>query len=891
MSGLTKEILAELGVLGVSVPRCIIIPSVSTYPETDLLNVQMNVMDMLVDDHEIAKLVSNCWCLGVDIKAFNVQKQCWDLLDLENDLELPHRASLQVIITDTQLGQPDTQPEPRTARRRDPRREEGRPQHQQGLLSRRDPRRKLREEIELETKEELPRLAASIPTPSEPDPSKLSRNDPRRRKLLEKTQTGSVRILPELPSTPASSLASLRPPPAPSKVHDDSDSDEGNLQIDESFDEKNSRKTSINKNMITESQLFVEEIEKIDYTEDVGDKALWDEIYGISGSSDSPFKIFDPQLDKNAKNSSGQDDVIFEKEHNPKGLLGEKTMEQLAREKELLMSLVAERDKMNNLVSSSGSSKAPEEIILEDEVEDGEISDSSSECEEAKDKDSDVEIMTPASPAEPSTGKPDFVSPASPTAIQLDLENDEIDIIPLEREDKAGGKSTGKSHSEVKIVSSSAPAEKYKKYWDQFPVEDEQKEKSESDQFSAARAKLSKYKNFIQNRDNRGRSSDPPQATELKPVVDERARPRPSRDQSFRTHNHVPPKELFLKAAQRSGISPFSSNNPTMATSSNTFTDKRDHQAGPRFSPPNQRKGVALLDKPKFPPPVKVVDYPQVNSSRSSTASHMFSSSSQVRPRPQPSSSFSFPPPPPPQIFQTAPVSQPVSYQANNQRMEFNTRTDAAAGNVWMTGWRQRESQTCDNMRSEDLQHNSSWDGRRRNRSGDQTRGQDRIQDWDQDWRRRRSKSRSPIRSESGPSAWRHGRSRSGEKSSPETAGAPTSRETVKAMKDSENAFLCFYEGEDCIEEHEVEPAPGEPGPAVPANLNNKHPVSAVYEYKGRMNYPPPKFKEVWGPGGTWAFDVTLGPHTFSCPRFRTKKKDAKAEACRYALQMLGAWN
>merc|ERR1711874_219072 len=170
---------------------------------------------------------------------------------------------------------------------------------------------------------------------------------------------------------------------------------------------------------------------------------------------------------------------------------------------------------------------------------------------------------------------------------------------------------------------------------------------------------------------------------------------------------------------------------------------------------------------------------------------------------------------------------------------------------------------------------------------GGQDRGQDRNLDWSQDWRRERSKSRSPIRSNSGPSSWSHGRSRTGEKSSSEATGAaPHSRERVKAMKDSENAFLCFYEGEDCIEEHEVEPAP-----AVPSSLNNKHPVSAVYEYKGRMNYPPPKFKEVWGPGGTWAFAVTLGPHTFSCPRFRQKKKDAKAEACKYALQMLGAWN
>lgn len=116
MSGLTKEILAELGVLGVSVPRCIVIPSVANYPETDLLNIQMNVMDMLVDDHEISKIVSNCWSLAVDIKAFNVQKQCWDLLDLDNDLELPHRASIQVIITDNEQGQSDS-------RRRDPRRQ------------------------------------------------------------------------------------------------------------------------------------------------------------------------------------------------------------------------------------------------------------------------------------------------------------------------------------------------------------------------------------------------------------------------------------------------------------------------------------------------------------------------------------------------------------------------------------------------------------------------------------------------------------------------------------------------------------------------------------------------------------------------------------------------
>jgi len=70
--------------------------------------------------------------------------------------------------------------------------------------------------------------------------------------------------------------------------------------------------------------------------------------------------------------------------------------------------------------------------------------------------------------------------------------------------------------------------------------------------------------------------------------------------------------------------------------------------------------------------------------------------------------------------------------------------------------------------------------------------------------------------------------------------------------------------------------------------LSNKHPVSAVYEYSNRMKYPNPWFVERWGPGGGWAYDVTLGPSTYSSPWFKTKKRDAKMEACRYALQQLG---
>jgi len=73
--------------------------------------------------------------------------------------------------------------------------------------------------------------------------------------------------------------------------------------------------------------------------------------------------------------------------------------------------------------------------------------------------------------------------------------------------------------------------------------------------------------------------------------------------------------------------------------------------------------------------------------------------------------------------------------------------------------------------------------------------------------------------------------------------------------------------------------------------LANKHPVSAVYEYSKRMKYANPWFAERWGPGGGWAFDVTLGPKTYSSPWFKPKKRDAKMEACKYALQQIGIFS
>ena len=97
----TKEILAELGVLGTPLPRSLVIPVVAA--ETDLLNIQMEVMDMLTEDPEAAKIVANHWNLGFEIRAFNVQKQVWDLLDPDDNLEIPPGASIQVMIMMTMI--------------------------------------------------------------------------------------------------------------------------------------------------------------------------------------------------------------------------------------------------------------------------------------------------------------------------------------------------------------------------------------------------------------------------------------------------------------------------------------------------------------------------------------------------------------------------------------------------------------------------------------------------------------------------------------------------------------------------------------------------------------------------------------------------------------------
>jgi len=243
MAEVTKEILAELGLFGMTLPRNLHIPKLTAPPATDLLNIQFTVMDMLVDDPEIAPVVANCWNLGMEIRAFNVQNQVWDILELDANIELPARASIQVIFRNNEpvddQGIPD--PEPIFVSKRDPRRKHMTPLPESKAVSKRDPRRKYRDPPErpdkvdrfVDTEKAEPskpfvpskrdprkrsqavvaqlEVAKSVnvvqepvkpvtkPPPiviNEPNIRNLSKNDPRRKRLLEKSKAQSSILSP-----------------------------------------------------------------------------------------------------------------------------------------------------------------------------------------------------------------------------------------------------------------------------------------------------------------------------------------------------------------------------------------------------------------------------------------------------------------------------------------------------------------------------------------------------------------------------------------------------------------------------------------------------------------------------------------------------------------------
>jgi len=1208
---LTKEILAEIGILGIPLPRCLLIPMIPTLPETDLLNIQMSVMEMLSDDPEISKLVASYWNLGFEIKAFNVQKQVWDLLDPDDDLELPPRASIQVNITNNDPDDEVVRPAPvivdtKNVSRRDPRRKHREVESQLNtsqdeedvrlpvqapvVTSQRDPRRKIivtesEPEVNININTAAIENVQAVQTNAnaksaipEPNVNNLSRNDPRRRKLLEKTGHDAH-------------ISRLSPRNVGKRtLSQDSDSDEGGLQIDETIEDKHPI-VNVTNNMITESQL--EEIHKPEVLDSSSnDIELWDEIYKIDDPSEPPVKAAPVVSTKKVQEKPVEivaKDVSLEKDDKSKPVYFDerKTLDQLERERELLLSLVKERDRMNEIVASVPV-PPPEEITLDndddddEDLEEGELTDSSEHTNDdnsAKDNDSDIEIVNEAdgekptneveitrgrslsfekekTPSRPivdpdefkSPASPDdFVSPASPTGIQLDLDNDEIDVIPLEREELIESSETTIGNMDRNRRGSSEVVEiipdnkdKYKHYWDEFP-DDSRPDANhrEVELFEVAKQKLKNK--FNRQSDDDISPNKKPSMMELFQKATKNISPKvPTPDTSkspdqpkvnfdFEKMRSMPlelkkpqgpPPDLFLRATQ--GITPLIGHQPRKETQQKVTQMSIPGPAPvpairPRFPPPmpSLRKGIALLDTPVFPQPVKAVDSPL--SSTPSPLSSRMNSPSQFNASQPTNPNFSLPPPslsrsssynspspvtktisnspssltkkisdsPTPvkkipslmQVQVTPPHKDELNPPKQNKTKPnippTKSNVPATKPNVWKDGWspnvkKSQETKTssptgaqANNMKEKSVNKRNrspvtskTQDNKKSLRKNSPRREQRRSRSRDRDKRRSRSrdnraresnnKERRSIRSTRSRSRERDRRRRSGSRDKSSVSRSRRSKsgdrvpsgksrsirsrtrsgdKTKNKMQESDNLMLAFYEGGDFMDDEQetsssnsrtkhpsgstgpksdqskpgpstanfkpstftskpsasvskpstatskpptMTPKPStlasraqsavnkfpEPTPTVTMttftqdkksfpepvkasgnffmsslssanqrqnspmrfssigpsqnaprsqgtptrgevigatlNLTTKHPVSALYEYNRSMKYPAPKFKDRWGPGGGWAFDVELGPHTYSCPWFRDNKKSAKAEACKYALQQLG---
>ena len=419
--------------------------------------------------------------------------QVWDRLPLDTATYLPEGARVKVT-----LKYEEQDPAP-VARHRDPRKAGAKvtpptttpaPAAVSGG-ARRDPRRKppggYQEVLPsappaqiLAPVQQEPRIVQreqqKVPV-KEPLPARVARRDPRKKKVevvepvvvevpasVAVTDPGSSKLR-DLQALPLPGEGASRPRPRPS--HEDSDSDEGNLQIDESFDGSTGSKSGAGLRspppVILESRLAeVSVLESAEPT--VEDRELWDEIYGVDEVQEVPAgKVSVP------KTISKLDEPEIEIVEELKQLeLKKKSSKQLETEQELLVKLKAERDRQNLLALHKERDRLKATLAEAGlpELEEGELSESEHE---------DGEVMEVA--------KPDLFSPESPKMIELDDSEEEVHVIPLEREEGVRRPSQASTEdSDIEEIGTVRPSkemeDRFKKYWDQFPDDEDKGESS-----------------------------------------------------------------------------------------------------------------------------------------------------------------------------------------------------------------------------------------------------------------------------------------------------------------------------------------------------------------------------------------------------------------------------
>merc|ERR1719347_600237 len=737
----------------------------------------------------------------------------------------------------------------------------------------------------------------------------------------------------------------------------------------------------------------------------------------------------------------------------------------------------------------------PDEIIIDKEIEEGELSDTPNNS----DNENTLSV------------KGDFFSPESPKGLQIDMdtEESEIDIIPLEREEvllkhkknmskrKPRLKSIPDDDSDIEEIpqetfktadikaSQVEDSDKYKKYWDDFPEEVQDKSTIPLD--SDSKSGLKKLSD-IKSNEKASKTSTNWALKSVKKTLTDSKSDESAPSQNFWKGTSTQLSSYSEKIRQkvqerRSGSTkkpdkesteyPFFHQNET----ADDKTDTTDVPLALNEPTPARtiRKSGGLLE---FPPPVKVLPNPPqpLHQSSSFQKSSISSADRTNLPPPPvpgvfnssippPVASFGFPPPskptfpaPPPLLLPSFPapntafpppplassfttLNSDLPGSDNNRAppkapnkvpslLEMNIPKPAnldtdnkQSASAWLDpmlpqgrqGSKAGSSGTRKDMQYDDRGRHSKErssherEGRRKRSRSRDRRSEDRsrrsgerdVRSSERDRRRRRSRSRSRDRrrsrnerrvSQDSSSSQDSGIRRERDRTSQEKSTRPAKRESDSEKnkvaeneqkaevrnnstevntrdEDRDNVMLCFYEGEDCMDDpgdpdelvqmaddsnvkkgDDAAETPQKPSPAfgiasclssliesreskqlfpepVPAisttadtssatpappappsisgnapptrgeiitaslGLADKHPVSAVYEYSNRMKFKKPWFEERWGPGGGWAYAVTIGPNTYSSPWFKPKKRDAKMEACRYALQQLGIFN
>ena len=387
----SKQMDCEINLHQFTFSRLLKIAESASPPETDLGNIQLAVLHLLDVDPELKALTSNLFNLGFDISAFNTQRRVWDVLTVDSPVYLPNRARVKVTLKTKEkvvLASPVA-----SRRRRDPRKKTP------ATIFQRDPRRKpgrvdsplLKENDHPAVEKEEPNHNDKEGNRSDEPGQRVKEDDSREKEKIDEPQTPAEIVdndvvEEEESAQPESQLQILKALPLPREPEteeqakkvvciklDSESSDEERLHIaiDESFEEAVLVEPApTKKGGLVEYQTTVEET-----------LAENSELCDVGSGAGNNGKTIGAGAAAESKKEEEEEVVILAEKKQPQKYqlllktpaLAEKSREQLEVEKQLLMKLVEEREMLRATLEEAGVPLHQLEINF-DEVEEGELS-------------------------------------------------------------------------------------------------------------------------------------------------------------------------------------------------------------------------------------------------------------------------------------------------------------------------------------------------------------------------------------------------------------------------------------------------------------------------------------------------------------------------------------